>query len=114
MGLKSVTLFGPAGHTYTRDVSVTRRGVRQVQEGQEEPKTLKLTPKERNICLCLMQGMNNRDIAKTLGMATRTVKAHFNRMFMRAGLVGGIKRVKLAVILYRQFTEEEKQCSVIN
>jgi len=63
--------------------------------------------------------MSNEDIAKTLGMAKRTVKAHFNRMFRRAGLVGGIKRVKLAVLIYNQFNREEAeqregQCSVIN
>lgn len=35
-------------------------------------------------------------------MARRTVKAHFNRMFMRFAIDGGIKRVKLAVMMYRE------------
>jgi hypothetical protein len=35
-------------------------------------------------------------------MARRTVKAHFNRLFLRFGISGGIKRVKLATLLYRR------------
>jgi hypothetical protein len=35
-------------------------------------------------------------------MARRTVKAHFNRLFLRFEITGGIKRVKLATILYRR------------
>src|SRR5258708_20183752 len=35
-------------------------------------------------------------------MARRTVKAHFNRLFLRFAITGGIKRVKLATILYRR------------
>lgn len=53
-------------------------------------------------------GMGNPEIAKTLKIATRTVKAHFNNMFKRARISGGIPRVKLAVLLYRQFNAEEK------
>lgn len=40
-------------------------------------------------------------------MARRTVKAHFNRMFVKFGIDGGIKRVKLAVLLYRKQQQEE-------
>ena len=36
-----------------------------------------------------------------LGIKHRTVKAHFNRLFLRFGVRDGYKRVKLAVILYR-------------
>jgi hypothetical protein len=31
----------------------------------------------------------------------RTVKAHFNHLFLRFGISDGIKRVKLATLLYR-------------
>src|SRR5262249_1139358 len=50
----------------------------------------------------LLQGCDNDDIAKQLKMARRTVKAHFNRLFLRFGIHGGIKRVKLATLLYRR------------
>jgi hypothetical protein len=41
-------------------------------------------------------------IAKRLGMARRTVKAHFHQLFLRYGIHDGHKRVKLAVLLYRE------------
>src|SRR2546429_9178761 len=41
-------------------------------------------------------------ISRQLKMARRTVKAHFNRLFLRFGISGGIKRVKLATLLYRR------------
>jgi len=37
-------------------------------------------------------------------MARRTVKAHFNRLFLRFGITGGIKRVKLATFVDRRQT----------
>src|SRR5437868_11824399 len=44
-------------------------------------------------------------------MARRTVKAHFNRLFMRFGITGGIKRVKLATILFRRQQWSERNIS---
>lgn len=55
----------------------------------------------------LLEGCENKEIAKLLKMAPRTVKAHFNRLFLRFGIRGGIKRVKLAVLLYRKQNEEK-------
>jgi len=59
-------------------------------------------PKERQIVDLLLQGCDNSEIARNLNMAERTVKAYFNRMFVRYGIQGGIKRVKLATLLYRR------------
>lgn len=53
----------------------------------------------------LLAGAQNAEIASELGMALRTVKCHFNRMYMRYGICDGIKRVKLAVLLYRKRVE---------
>lgn len=63
---------------------------------------LKLHPREQQIAELLLQGCDNAEIAKELGMARRTVKAHFNRLFMRFQITDGIKRVKLATLLYRR------------
>ena len=73
-----------------------------------------LTPLERRIVDLLLQGCENGEIAKELGMARRTVKAHFNRMFMKAGLsqFTGIKRVKLAVMLLREQKETEAEVGI--
>ncbi len=64
--------------------------------------TVRLGPREEQIVELLLQGCDNAEIASQLKMARRTVKAHFNRLFLRFGITEGIKRVKLATILYRR------------
>jgi DNA-binding NarL/FixJ family response regulator len=66
--------------------------------------TVRLGPREQQIVELLLQGCDNAEIASQLQMARRTVKAHFNRLFLRFGITGGIKRVKLATLLYRRQT----------
>lgn len=67
-----------------------------------EEKSVRLGPREQQIAELLLQGCDNTEIAKQLKMARRTVKAHFNRLFLRFGISNGIKRVKLATLLYRR------------
>jgi DNA-binding NarL/FixJ family response regulator len=61
-----------------------------------------LRPREQQVVELLLQGCDNDEISKQLHMARRTVKAHFNRLFARFGINGGVKRVKLATLLYRR------------
>lgn len=61
-----------------------------------------LTVREIQIAELLLQGYDNAEIGKELGIKHRTVKAHFNRMFLRYGIKSGIKRVQLATLLYRR------------
>src|ERR1700687_2105069 len=61
-----------------------------------------LRPRERQGVELLLQGCDNDEISKQLNMARRTVKAHFNRLFVRFGIDSGVKRVKLATLLYRR------------
>ena len=56
--------------------------------------------RERQIVDLLLQGCDNSEIARDLNIAERTVKAYFNRLFVRFEIKGGIKRVKLATLLY--------------
>src|ERR1051326_2813014 len=65
-------------------------------------KNIRLGAREEQIAELLLQGCDNTEIAKQLHMARRTVKAHFNRLFQRFGIRNGIKRVKLATLLYRR------------
>jgi hypothetical protein len=65
--------------------------------------------REKQIIDLLLQGCDNSEIAQDLNIAERTVKAHFNRLFLRFGIKGGIKRVKLATMLYRRQLWSEKQ-----
>jgi DNA-binding NarL/FixJ family response regulator len=64
--------------------------------------SVRLGPREKQIVELLLQGCDNAEIADQLKMARRTVKAHFNRLFLRFGITCGIKRVKLATLLYRR------------
>src|SRR5579864_1471831 len=88
------------GNTSSRAPS----GVRQFHEREDQMKeqTVRLGPREQQIVELLLQGCDNAEIASQLKMARRTVKAHFNRLFLRFGITGGIKRVKLATLLYRR------------
>src|SRR5678810_169695 len=61
-----------------------------------------LRPRVQQVVELLLQGCDNDEISKQLNMARRTVKAHFNRLFLRFGITGGVKRVKLATLLYRR------------
>src|ERR1039457_2125154 len=75
----------------------------------EEPFS-QIGPRERQMIELLLQGCGNSEIARDLHIAERTVKAHFNRLFLRFGIKSGIKRVKLATLLYRrQLWLERKQ-----
>jgi DNA-binding NarL/FixJ family response regulator len=74
-----------------------------------EEKFDQVGPRERQIIDLLLQGCDNSEIARDLNIAERTVKAHFNRLFLRFGIKGGIKRVKLATLLYRRQLWLERQ-----
>src|ERR1700758_5299738 len=77
----------------------------QLQEREEDEmkgQTVRLGPREQQIVDLLLQGCDNAEIASQLNMARRTVKAHFNRLFLRFGITDGVKRVKLATLLYRR------------
>jgi regulatory LuxR family protein/regulatory Fis family protein len=50
----------------------------------------------------LLQGCENPEIARQLKITCRTVKAHFTRLFRHFEITSGVKRVKLATLLYRK------------
>jgi len=74
-----------------------------------EDNFIQVDPRDRQIIELLLQGCDNSEIARDLNIAERTVKAHFNRLFVRFGIKGGIKRVKLATLLYRRQLWLERQ-----
>src|SRR6202167_804731 len=78
------------------------RGKSQTLGGVMTEQSVRLGPREQQIVELLLQGCDNAEIAGQLKMARRTVKAHFNRLFLRFGITSGIKRVKLATLLYRR------------
>ncbi|MFZ0860116.1 MAG: LuxR C-terminal-related transcriptional regulator [Candidatus Sulfotelmatobacter sp.] len=68
-------------------------------DGWLQGKAIRLTPRERDIVGLLLLGCDNTEISKNLNIAPRTVKAHFSRLYLRFGIVDGIKRVKLCNLL---------------
>lgn len=65
-----------------------------------------MTQRDREIIGLLLRGWQDKEIANELGIATRTVKAHMSKMFVRYRITDGIKRIKLAVMFYE--LEREK------
>src|ERR1700747_1658999 len=60
-------------HVSRSDVGGVRMGDKFVQLG----------PRERQIASLLLLGCDNSEIARQMKIARRTVKAHFNRLFLR-------------------------------
>lgn len=57
---------------------------------------------QHRISQLLLEGCENQEIARKLGMQRRTVKSHFTLMFRRYKIsAGGNQRVKLASLLYQ-------------
>ena len=75
---------------------------------------VQLGSREQQIADLLLQGCDNAEIATQLKMARRTVKAHFNRLFLRFGIHDGIKRVKLATLLYRRQLSSESSVEKVS
>jgi DNA-binding NarL/FixJ family response regulator len=73
----------------------------RIQNGAESVRPFVLSPRQQQIVNLLLQGCSNAEIARVLKMNRRTVKAHFSRLFLHFGICDGIKRVKLATLLYR-------------
>lgn len=61
-----------------------------------------LSKRERQVADLLVDCCSNQEIAERLNISVRTVKAHLDSMFKKYGITTGVKRVKLAVILWRE------------
>ena len=74
----------------------------QLWNWQRQQESVGLTVEmDEKVATLLLKAYTDREMADELGIALRTVKAHMNRMFRRHGIRDGIKRIKLAVILYQ-------------
>lgn len=52
----------------------------------ERMPTVELTPREREVLLCITQGRSNREIAEELGIAEKTVRIHVSSMLDKMGV----------------------------
>jgi DNA-binding NarL/FixJ family response regulator len=55
----------------------------------------KVTPRDQQVLILLVQGCSNKEIAGPLSISPRTVKQHLRTLSVRAGIRDGRKRVKL-------------------
>jgi DNA-binding NarL/FixJ family response regulator len=83
-----------------RFVHEAERGLYSVGHGILAAANVPFTVRERQIIYLLMTGADNVTIGQDLFIRPRTVKAHFQRLFLRFGIETGYKRVKLATSLY--------------
>lgn len=73
-----------------------RRVTAPAAEPQAAGKLEYLTPRERQIALCVAEGASNKLIAKRLNVSDVTVKAHLTTIFQKLGVS---RRVQLALLL---------------
>jgi DNA-binding NarL/FixJ family response regulator len=76
--LKAVT----AGSTWMED------GIFGDSERLMSPRRSSLTPREHEIAGLVEKGLRNRDIARSLGIQTGTVKIHLKHIFEKTGVRG--------------------------
>jgi DNA-binding NarL/FixJ family response regulator len=83
----------------------------------KRPRVVQINPefttRELAIANLLVEGFANDAIARELGFPSqRTVKTHLTKMFLRRGIHGGIKRVKLAIVIQQERARNADPVSV--
>jgi DNA-binding NarL/FixJ family response regulator len=56
-----------------------------------------LTERERDVLRCMVDGLNNNEIAETLVVSLGTVKFHISNVFHKLGVSSRVETVKLAI-----------------
>lgn len=77
-------------------LSHLRRVTTPAEESNAKNKLGNLTPREREIALCVAEGATNKLIAKRLNVSDVTIKTHLTAIFHKLGISG---RVNLALML---------------
>lgn len=57
-----------------------------IEQRRQVPLDAQLTPREREVLACIAEGLPNKLIARRLGIAEKTVKAHLTNVFQRIGV----------------------------
>lgn len=56
-----------------------------------------LTERERDVLTCMVEGLNNHEIAQRLVVSLGTVKFHISNIFQKLGIDSRVEAVKLAI-----------------
>ena len=75
---------------------------------------VKVTPRDQQVLHLLTQGYSNREIGDELRMSPSTVKQHLRMLFLRAGILDGRKRVKLARYAHNDKSTVMTPCAGLN
>jgi len=69
-----------------------------VRRQQAQQSQNKLTPREREIMLQVVNGRHNREIARDLDISVRTVEVHKARLMAKLGVSNVADLVKLSMV----------------
>jgi len=75
---------------------------------------VKVTPRDQQVMNLLVQGCSNKEIGDQLNISPSTVKQHLRMLFVRAGIVDGRKRVKLARSVHEGDSAVMTSCAGLN
>ena len=75
---------------------------------------VKVTPRDQQVLNLLAQGCSNEEIGDQLNISPRTVKQHLRTLFLRAGILDGRKRVKLARCVHGADNSVMIPCAALN
>jgi DNA-binding NarL/FixJ family response regulator len=75
---------------------------------------VKVSPRDQQVLHLLRQGYSNREIGDELRMSPSTVKQHLRMLFLRAGILDGRKRVKLARYSHNDKSTVMTPCAGLN
>src|ERR1700722_2644250 len=75
---------------------------------------VKVSPRDQQVLNLLVQGCSNKEIGDQLNISPRTVKQHLRVLFLRAGILDGRKRVKLARCVREEKSSVMASCEGLN
>jgi DNA-binding NarL/FixJ family response regulator len=73
---------------------------------------IKITQRDQQVLHLLVEGCSNKEIAQQLNISPRTVKQHLRTLFLRAGIMDGRKRVKLATAVFQREQRESSHATL--
>lgn len=80
--VKGQSVIHPAMTKKFLSFQVSDRVTEPVKENKDNKDNV-LTEREREVLLCLVQGMNNKEIAQSLFISDKTVKIHVSKIFKK-------------------------------
>jgi DNA-binding NarL/FixJ family response regulator len=70
---------------------------------------MKLTPRRKQVADFVLSGYGPKEISKELKISEVTVKRHLEKVYLLFGITDGVKRVKLARMLWTATAAERSQ-----